>query len=111
MSDFPEIDRFVHEPARLAILTVLSSCKSADFLFLQNATGLSKGNLSVQLARLEEAGLIQVTKEIVDKKTRTAASLSKQGASDLAQYWQNMERIRRQAVAPKGHRYAPGFAR
>lgn len=54
----PEIDRLIHEPARLTTLTVLASCAGADFLSLQNITGLSKGNLSVQLTRLEEAGLI-----------------------------------------------------
>jgi hypothetical protein len=61
----PEIDRQVHEPARLAILTVLSACERADFLFLERATGLTRGNLSVQLSRLEEAGLIEIEKTIV----------------------------------------------
>jgi DNA-binding transcriptional ArsR family regulator len=91
---FPEIDRIVHEPARLAILTVLSSCKAADFLFLQSATGLSKGNLSVQLSRLEETGLIKIRKEIVDKKTRTTASLSTRGRQDLEAYWILMDLVR-----------------
>ena len=91
---FPEIDRLVHEPARLAILTVLSSCRTADFLFLQNATGLSKGNLSVQLSKLEEAGLIRIRKEIVDKKTRTTASLSVRGEREIATYWTTMDRLR-----------------
>jgi len=94
MTEFPEIDRVIHEPARLAILTVLSSCLTADFLFLQNATGLSKGNLSVQLTNLEEAGLIRIEKEIVDKKTRTTASLSYQGAKDVARYWKTMDKVR-----------------
>ena len=53
----PELDRLVHEPGRLAILTVLSSVQDADFLFIQRATGLTKGNLSSHLARLEDAGL------------------------------------------------------
>jgi len=53
------LDRLVHEPARLAILTSLGACSSADFLFLQRLTGLSKGNLSSHLAKLEEAGLAE----------------------------------------------------
>jgi DNA-binding transcriptional ArsR family regulator len=65
---FPEVDRIVHEPARLAIMTVLSSCRSADFLFLQNITGLSKGNLSVQISRLEETGLLAVEKTIEKRR-------------------------------------------
>ncbi len=91
---FPEIDRIIHEPARLAILTVLSSCREADFLFLQNATGLSKGNLSVQLTKLEEAGFIRIRKEIVAKKTRTTALLSARGSRDIALYWKMMEKLR-----------------
>jgi Winged helix DNA-binding domain len=58
-SSTPEIDRIVDEPARLAILTVLASCQSADFLFLEPARGLMRGNLSVQLTRLEEAGPVK----------------------------------------------------
>lgn len=96
-SDFPNIDRVVHEPARLTILTVLASCKAADFLFLQNATGLSKGNLSVQLTKLEQAGLIRIEKEIVDKKTRTTASLSPEGSKDLDAYWKSMDELRKMA--------------
>ena len=87
-------NRLVHEPARLAILTVLSSCASADFIFLQNVTALSKGNLSVQLTNLEQAGLIIVTKEIVEKKTRTTVRLSDRGATEIDEYWKTMDAIR-----------------
>jgi DNA-binding transcriptional ArsR family regulator len=79
-------NRLIHEPARLAILTVLSSCASADFIFLQNATQLTKGNLSVQLTNLEEAGLVIINKEIVERKMRTTVTLSKRGASEIEAY-------------------------
>lgn len=98
----PEIDRIVHEPARLAILTVLASCERADFLFLEHATGLTRGNLSVQLARLEDAGLIEVQKTIERKRTLTTASLTDQGSGTLKSYWENMEAWR--ALAKKPHR-------
>ena len=91
---FPAIDRVVHEPARLAILSVLGGCGAADFLFLEKATGLSRGNLSVQLTKLEEAGLIKVRKEIVKKKTRTTASLTAKGARDISAYWEAMDKLR-----------------
>ena len=52
------LDRLIHEPGRLAILTVLSSVEDADFVFLQRTTGLTKGNLSSHLTKLEEAGLV-----------------------------------------------------
>ena len=51
-----ELDRLIHEPARLLIVTILSTVESADFLFLQRETGLTKGNLSAHLSKLEEAG-------------------------------------------------------
>ena len=50
------LDRLIHEPGRLAILTVLSSASDADFLFVQRATGLTKGNLSSHLTKLEDGG-------------------------------------------------------
>jgi DNA-binding transcriptional ArsR family regulator len=87
-------NRLIHEPARLAILTVLSSCASADFIFLQNATQLTKGNLSVQLTNLEEAGLVIINKEIVERKMRTTVTLSKRGASEIEAYWKTMDAIR-----------------
>lgn len=93
-SQFPSPNRLIHEPARLAILTVLSSCVSADFVFLQGVTGLSKGNLSVQLSNLEHSGLVAISKEIVDKKTRTTARLSELGATEVEQYWRTMDEIR-----------------
>ena len=90
----PLPNRLVHEPARLAILTVLSSCKSADFLFLERVTGLSKGNLSVQLTNLETAGLIEIRKQFVGKKTRTIVSLTNLGRKEIKAYWQTMDELR-----------------
>jgi DNA-binding MarR family transcriptional regulator len=97
LAQFPEVDRLVHEPARLAILTVLSSCRSADFLFLQNVTGLSKGNLSVQIWRLEEAALVKVEKVIEKKKTRTTVSLTHRGTEAVERYWKMMDEIRKRS--------------
>jgi DNA-binding transcriptional ArsR family regulator len=79
---FPEVNRVIHEPARLAILTVLSACASADFTFLQSATGLSKGNLSVQITRLEEAGLISVDKSSRGRRHALLCSYPTGGAFD-----------------------------
>ena len=89
----PEFDRMVHEPARLAILTVLSACARADFLFLERATGLTRGNLSVQLTRLEGAGLIEIEKTIVSKRTLTTAALLEKGRWALDAYWEAMQAI------------------
>ncbi len=89
-----DLNRLVHEPARLAILTVLASCESADFTFLETATGLTKGNLSVQLTRLEEASLICIQKETRKKRVITTARLVAEGRYQLARYWRQMEEIR-----------------
>lgn len=85
----------MHEPARLAILTVLASCESADFTFLETVTGLTKGNLSVQLTRLEEASLIRTKKTAKKNRTITTAHIVAEGRSQLGQYWRQMEEIRR----------------
>jgi len=61
-SDELVLDRLIHEPARLAILTVLSSVRAADFVFLQRTTGLTQGNLSSHLTKLEDAGLVRIEK-------------------------------------------------
>jgi DNA-binding transcriptional ArsR family regulator len=97
LKSFPAVNRMIHEPARLAILTVLSACEKADFLFLQRSTGLSKGNLSVQISRLEEGGLVHVEKTIRRKKTLTTVSLVRLGRDEIAGYWKTMDRIRKQA--------------
>ncbi len=70
------VDRLIHEPARLAILTVLSGVKDADFIFLARTTGLTKGNLSSHLSKLEDAGLLKIDKRFVHRKSLTTASLS-----------------------------------
>ena len=98
--NFPEVNRVIHEPARLAILTVLSACESADFTFLQSATGLSKGNLSVQLTRLDEAGLIYVDRILYQKTTRTNVVLTSLGKQQLNEYWVTMKKIQEHGAAP-----------
>lgn len=89
-----DVDRLVHEPARLGILTVLSSVRSAEFLFLQSALGLSKGNLSSHLSRLEEGGLVEITKKFVGKKPQTSAAITPTGAASIARYWAQLDRLR-----------------
>jgi DNA-binding transcriptional ArsR family regulator len=89
-----DLNRTVHEPARLAILTVLSACDSADFVFLKAAAGLTAGNLSVQISRLEEAGLVCVEKKIERRRTITTVSLIDGGRHELENYWSAMDRIR-----------------
>jgi DNA-binding MarR family transcriptional regulator len=81
-----QIDRVVHEPARLKILAYLSVVKSADFVFLLSRTGLTYGNLSSHMSKLEDAGYIEVEKEIKDKRPHTMLSLTEQGRSAFDNY-------------------------
>jgi DNA-binding MarR family transcriptional regulator len=84
----------IHEPARLAILTVLSACRKADFLYLQRLTGLTKGNLSSHLAKLEEAGLVVITKQFQGKKPVTYLHLTLVGRTAVEQHWKKLEALR-----------------
>ena len=89
------LDRLIHEPGRLAIMTVLSSVKSADFVFLQRTTGLGKGNLSSHLTKLEEAGLVTIVKRFVLKKPNTNVELTPLGKERIANHWDQLERLKR----------------
>jgi DNA-binding transcriptional ArsR family regulator len=102
-SDELTLDRLIHEPGRLAILTVLSSVKDADFLFLQRATGLTKGNLSSHLTRLEEAGLVTIEKRFVRKKPNTNVALTKGGRERTARHWEQLDRLKRLSGASEPH--------
>jgi DNA-binding PadR family transcriptional regulator len=78
---------------------VLSSCEEADFLFLERATKLSRGNLSVQLTRLEDADVIEIEKRIEHKRTLTTAKLTNRGRRTLNAYWESMNALQ---TAAKG---------
>jgi DNA-binding transcriptional ArsR family regulator len=91
------INRLVHEPARLAILTVLSACEKADFVFLLNVTGLTKGNLSSHLAKLEQGGLVEIQKEFEGKQPITYALLTPEGRAGLEEHWNRLDAIRQSA--------------
>lgn len=92
------LDRLIHEPGRLAILTVLSSVSDADFVFLQRTTGLTKGNLSSHLTKLEAAGLVAIEKRFVRKKPNTNVALTAEGRQRIRRHWEQLERLRHLAV-------------
>ena len=87
--EFKEIshfDRLIHEPARLAIMAVLSACESADFAYLLNATGLNKGNLSAQLSKLKDGGYVAIVKALKGNYPHTTCSLTKTGQQAFTTY-------------------------
>ena len=91
--EIAELDRLVHDPTRLAILTALSACGGADFLFLQRLTGLTKGNLSSHLSRLEEGGLVVIEKRVIDKKPNTFVRLADGGRAAIDAYWERLREL------------------
>ena len=85
------LDRMVHEPARLMILTILSTVREADFIYLQNETQLSKGNLSSHLSKLEEADYINIEKTYRGKIPLTLCRLTKNGKQAFQDYCKQMK--------------------
>jgi DNA-binding HxlR family transcriptional regulator len=84
------LDRTIHEPARLMIMTVLFAVKEADFLYLQRECGLTQGNLSSHLAKLESAGYVLIEKTFKGKYPLTICSLTRKGRDAFDDYVQKM---------------------
>ncbi|QCB94976.1 transcriptional regulator [Cellulomonas shaoxiangyii] len=92
-AELARLDKLVHEPARLAVVSALAECEAADFVYLHRATGLSKGNLSSHLLTLEAAGLVTITKGYADRRPRTWVELSELGSYVVDDYWATMARL------------------
>lgn len=88
-----EIDQVIHAPARLMILTYLFVVESSDYVFLVNLTGLTWGNLSTHLTKLEEAGYITIDKEFKGKKPHSTISLTKEGRVAFRKYKNKMQQV------------------
>jgi DNA-binding MarR family transcriptional regulator len=89
----PQVDRLIHEPARYNIMALLYVIKRAEFLFVQNQTHMTPGNLSSHLSKLEEAGYLTIQKEFVGKIPRTFLSLTHQGRDAFENYRAKMKKL------------------
>lgn len=87
------LDRLVHEPARLLILAVLASARSVEFTFLEQTSGLSRGNLSSHMSKLEAAGLITVKKGYRGRRPLTELAITASGRKALADYRSRMAAV------------------
>ena len=92
-SGLSDIDRLVHEPARLAVLASLYVVESADYTFLMRQAGLTWGNLSAHLSKLEEAGYIDVEKTYRGKRPYTLVRLSQNGRAVFKSYIASMKSV------------------
>lgn len=90
-----DLDRTIHEPARLRILTILSGVDAADFTFLVETLGLTKGNLSSHMDKLEKAGYVEVMKSFRGRVPHTQFRLTDSGRQALASYWAGLDAIRK----------------
>ena len=88
-----DIDKIIHEPARLMIMSYLYVIESADFVFLRNQTGLTDGNLSSHLSKLEVAGYVDIAKKFKGKKPQTRLKLSTKGREAFEIYREQMNRV------------------
>jgi len=88
---FNNLNRIIHEPARTVIMSVLSSVEKVDFLFLQRTTGLTKGNLSAHLSKLESAGYLKIEKSFRGKMPQPLISLTGEGRTEFSTYRQQLK--------------------
>lgn len=102
IEELASLDRLVHDPSRLAILTTLEACESADFTFLCSITGLTKGNLATHISKLEGAGLVSVHKAIFENKPNTSYQITESGRAAIAAHWERLDSLRRRA-----HKWLP----
>jgi len=90
-----EIDKIIHEPARLRIMMILTGIEQADFNFLLTTLSLTRGNLSRHMEKLESAGYLKVKKSFKGKVPNTSYQLTQNGSKALTQYWENLDTVRR----------------
>jgi DNA-binding transcriptional ArsR family regulator len=88
-----DVDRLIHEPSRTVILAILAAVESADFLYLQRETGLTKGNLSVHLSKLEDAGYVNIEKTYRGKIPMTLCRLTGPGRSAFEAYRKQLKQF------------------
>ena len=84
--DIAALDKIMHEPARLSVAACLYVVESADFVFLQSQTGMTGGNLSSHLAKLDKAGYLSITKSFEDSRPKTTLALTESGRAAFDRY-------------------------
>ncbi len=86
MADFEPLDPLLHSQLRLAVMSLLISVESAEFVFIKEKTGSTAGNLSVQLDKLSKANYIEVSKSFKGKKPLTSCKITRQGVMAFESY-------------------------
>ena len=92
---FEALDPLLHSQLRLAVMSLLISVESADFVYIKEQTGATAGNLSVQIDKLSTAGYISVEKKFEGKKPKTTCKITKQGIDAFESYVKNIQQYRK----------------
>lgn len=93
LTAFSDLDRVIHEPARLMLMAALYVIESADFTFLMNLTGISWGNLSAHMSKLEESGYLEVEKTFKGKRPNTMLRLTPKGRAAFQAYRMKVKKL------------------
>lgn len=88
-----DINAIIHTPARLMVMTYLYVVENIDYVYLKRVTGLTWGNLSKHLSKLEEAGYIATEKSFQDKKPNTVIWMTDQGREAFREYKDNLQQV------------------
>ena len=88
-----DIDPLIHAPSRLRVMTYLYVVDSIDFVYLKRVTGMSWGNLSTHLTKLEQAGYIRISKSFQDKKPKTMIQMTDEGRKAFRRYKDDMQQV------------------
>ena len=107
IQEVAQLDRLIHEPARLIIMMILQGTGGADFLYLQRECGLTQGNLSSHLLRLEEADYVEIEKKFKGKRPLTLCRLTSKGEAALSGYSRRLIRALQENQNPKGQQQPP----
>jgi DNA-binding MarR family transcriptional regulator len=91
--DAAELDRVIHQPARLTLMALLFGADEADFLYLLRESGLTKGNLATHLAKLEHARYVAIEKGFVGKISRTVCRLTPAGRAAFESYRKQLKDV------------------
>ena len=88
---YHKINKIIHSPIRLAIVSTLVTVEKSDFNYLKEITKASDGNLSTHLKKLQEVGYIEVEKKFVGNKPKTVYRLSEKGRDEFSAYVNSLE--------------------
>jgi DNA-binding MarR family transcriptional regulator len=95
MGDFnpSEVNKLIHAPIRLGIMTILNSAKKVNFIYLREKLDVTDGNLSSHMEKLEKEGYVNVKKTFVDKKPNTVYRITEKGKKAFRVYLEHLEKI------------------